>query len=221
MAWALVALQLLAAAPAAPEVTLARAIQRFDGFDSAGAAALLHQLLARSPPLHVAAKAHLYLGLIAFNALEAEAAQRELRLAVETDPSIELPATVSPKARLAFAKAQREELARLTASPPLGARARRTAPAAAVEEPPPRGRTHALAWTLGALGLAAGVVAIVGGVEIASFNSGVNAVNAGSAPPPSSGLAASQRSAAQTWQIAAIACSVAAAAGLTAAAFTW
>ena len=88
---------------AAMERTLNDALQFFESFDDERAAMKFRAVLALSPPGEIAAKAHLYLGLIAFDDIKPDLAKVEFRKALEANPGIDVPAKTSPKSRLAFA----------------------------------------------------------------------------------------------------------------------
>ncbi len=85
---------------------LADGIQLYEDEHDPEASAILHALLAAAPPAPIAAKAHVYLGLIAFNALATPEALAEFSLAIQADAAVELPRDCSPKARIAFTQAQ-------------------------------------------------------------------------------------------------------------------
>ncbi|MHB8416691.1 MAG: tetratricopeptide repeat protein [Myxococcales bacterium] len=95
-----------------------------------------------------------------------------------------------------------------------------SAPEAAVTEPAKPHRSRVLPITLGAVGIAAGIVAIVGIVEVASYQSTVSSINSGGFKG-SYADAQGQASQANTWGDAAIALGVVAVAGLTGAGLTW
>ncbi len=94
------------------------------------------------------------------------------------------------------------------------------APVAAVSEPDKPHRSRVLPITLGAAGLAAGILAIVGLVEVASYQSTRSSMVAGSYTG-SYGDAVGQASSANSWVDLSIALGVVAVAGLTGAALTW
>jgi tetratricopeptide (TPR) repeat protein len=98
------------------------------------------------------------------------------------------------------------------------------APAAAVEAAPApeatKARTHALAWTLGSVGLAAGLVAGFGAYEVGNYDSQASSANAHAGTVSAGTLTPLQQNA-QLWQPLSIALAVVAVAGLTAAGLTW
>jgi len=106
---------------AAQAPSLNKAISLFNNLNDAGAARELRALLKRGPSDTEAARAHIYLGLIALNAIHAKEARDEFKQALTIDPMLELPRRASPKARLAFAEARHDlqvEMARpVQASP--------------------------------------------------------------------------------------------------------
>jgi hypothetical protein len=149
---------------------LDRGIQLFADFEDAKAEAVLRAYLKTSPPAAEAAKTHLYLGLIAFNALDSDKARREFAEAIRTTPSIELPYGVSPKARLLFDQVQRETIEQEARTKVPAGRPRGEAEA---EAPPPRSR--APAYIVGAIGLA-GIAAggILGALAASDLSAGQN-----------------------------------------------
>jgi hypothetical protein len=184
-----------ATARPSPEVALHDAIKLFDAFQDDKAAAALRVLLKHSPPSQIASKAHLYLGLIAFNRFDPDVAKAEFRHALEINPANDLPLEASPKARTAFAEARRDfdaDLAKGVAPPspppeaaPPAATAAPIAPvaASAAVEPQQPSRSHVAAYVLGAVTLVLAGVAVYGGIEVLNYNSTVSAAN--SAPPGS------------------------------------
>src|SRR5579863_2885886 len=90
------------------KVEFERGVTLFEDFKDSEAGAIFRRVLERSPPGFMAAKAHLYLGLIAFNALDPDEAKLEFRRALEANPAAELPSQASPKARLAFGEVRRD-----------------------------------------------------------------------------------------------------------------
>ncbi|MHB8417260.1 MAG: tetratricopeptide repeat protein [Myxococcales bacterium] len=149
------------------EAELATAIQLFESFDDERAAAALHRLVERHPPSALAARAHVYLALIALNDVRPDAAHEEFKRALRTDPLIELPLGSSPKARLAFSEAQHD----LRFEMQLGSPAAPAAASAISQPPVSRRHPSALAWTLIALGIAAEAVAAYGAYEVQSYHS--------------------------------------------------
>lgn len=113
-------------ARAKPRPEVQRAIDFFDKADDERAAALLHRTLKQGLPLSDAALCHIYLGLIELNALATSRAKDEFKEALSIDATIELPRTVTPKAKDLFVDALRE--LRLPNRPD---------PQAQIEAPPP------------------------------------------------------------------------------------
>ncbi|MHB1844229.1 MAG: hypothetical protein ACYCWW_05260 [Deltaproteobacteria bacterium] len=186
MAPLLVALLLSATGPkgaARDAALLARAVRLIGDLDDRRAALVLRQLLVRHPPAPIAAKAHVYLGLIELNALREPAALAEFQWALRTDPGVTLPFDASPKASPLFEKARPapKALARvqpaskadalapaasaegtppsaLSSDHPEGAPRwppEESSPAATDATAPPVARSHAAAYVVGGLGLAA------------------------------------------------------------------
>jgi tetratricopeptide (TPR) repeat protein len=95
----LASLLVLVVASAAPDssAALAHAVELFNNLQSDQAGAEFHKLLHRHPKTSDAARAHLYLGILAFNALDIDAARDEFRQALLLNPAIELPFNSSPK----------------------------------------------------------------------------------------------------------------------------
>jgi hypothetical protein len=184
-------------AATSPQAALRDAIHLFESFKDDKAAAALRALLAHSPPASVAAKAHIYLALIALNAANSEGARTEFASALQADFLVDLPPGQSPKARLAFGQVRSALMAQDEAGPtspkspkpadntalmpafdtvPPAA----TAPAAEVERTSPS-HSHVASYVLGAATLVLAGVAIYGGVEVLDFNSTVNAGNSAAA----------------------------------------
>jgi hypothetical protein len=142
-------------------------VRALNDFQDERAFRLLTHLLTEGPPSTIAAKAHVYLGMIAFDKLDIDAAREEFRRAVTIDPSLEPPLTMAPKARLAFSEARRavtSDFARPEPRAALAPTALPAAPEAAVSEGESGGHIPAGAWWLGGGGL---VVAAVGTVLFA------------------------------------------------------
>jgi len=140
-----------------PQAALQEAVKLFQNFEDPQAAVLLRALLNRSPPKSVAARAHIYLGLIALNAADADGAQAEFEKAVRTDVVIDLPPGQSPKAQILFAEARRE-----VASTPLPAPVAAPRPGegaasmpTAVTAPEEAAPSHLPAYVVGGIGVAA------------------------------------------------------------------
>ncbi|HUB09346.1 MAG TPA: hypothetical protein VMB50_20245 [Myxococcales bacterium] len=217
----LTALALMLAAPTSESAAklVDEGVAFYRNFQDTRAEAKLRAALLVEPPAQLLAQAHLYLGLIAFNALKPVEARSEFELAIADDSTIELPIQASPKARIAFAEARADlanQLARVVPAPALPVAL--TDPYAEVAKPTPR--SHALGWTLGALGVAAAIVAVVGAMEVVSYDSFVGSVNAAPGSVTAS-AAASARASAQGWQVAAPICGAFAVAGVVTAAVTW
>jgi hypothetical protein len=87
---------------------LERAVKLFNDFEDPKAALILNEILKRQPSPDQAAKALVYLGLIALNALKTDRARAEFKEALAIDATTELPFDAAPKARLAFDQARRE-----------------------------------------------------------------------------------------------------------------
>ena len=96
-------------AASSPASSLKKAISLYNNLDDAAASKELHGLLAkRGVSDSLAARAHLYLGLIELNAIHTKEARDEFEKALTLDPVLDLPRRASPKARLAFAEARHE-----------------------------------------------------------------------------------------------------------------
>jgi hypothetical protein len=157
------------------------AVQLFEDFEDEAAALKLRTLLLRLPPGEIAAKAHLYLGLIAFNDMKPDLAKAEFRRALEANPAIDLPRQASPKTRLAFAAARRALEVELEARPralqkaagPVVPRpaAATTAVPVLVIEPEPTSPSHTIAYVLSATTLVLAGLAIYGGVQVLDYKS--------------------------------------------------
>ncbi len=178
------------AAGAAPSMqgALDRAIKLFESFEDEEAGAAFAALLERSPPGEIAARAHLYLGLIAFNAFKPDLAKAEFRQALAANFAEELPQQVSPKARATFAQVRRDVMAELEggASPKARHQAPQPAPAATTSVPdaavsgtettaPAPTHSHTAAYMLGSATLLLAAVAVYGGVEVLNYSSMVGA----------------------------------------------
>jgi hypothetical protein len=234
-----------ARADQAPAVT--HAIALYQSFEDAKAARAFRAILAAAPSRAVAAKAHLYLGLIAVNQLDAERAIREFTLALKSDPTVDVGPGSSPKARLTFEEARHELEGQLavaaptptptaTLNPPSTPTATGTTtttatlipaatttepePAVAAAEPSTRWHSHALALVFGGVGLVSGVLAIYGGVQVLNFNSQVSSANAtpGSVTYPQT---LGPQSSAQGWAPWVIPLAVLGVLGVAGGCFTW
>jgi len=181
------AVVLVLAAPAraieTPRQEFARAVGLFESFQDAQATALLRDVLYRAPGSPVAAKAHVYLGLIALNATDAERAKTEFQKAIATDVLVDLPPAQSPKAQVLFAQARRDLAAAPIAAPgappmpPQSAAPPAAAPAVlavappAVSSRPEAGPSHAAAWATGGAGLGAlAVGGLFGYLQLSAAN---------------------------------------------------
>jgi hypothetical protein len=128
---------------------------------------------------------------------------------VAIDPAVEAPVGISPKTRYLFDQVRNRALA----EPPAAA------PPEAVTEPQPEahGRSHALAWSLGAVGIAAAGFATWGFVEVVDYNSLASKAQTKGATD----AAQFNSTSAQIWQPTAIVLTVVAALGLAGAVVTW
>ncbi|HUB06165.1 MAG TPA: hypothetical protein VMB50_04150 [Myxococcales bacterium] len=212
---------------AAAKPSLGRAVAYFNDFDDAHCQAELTALLRHPQPRLVAAKAHLYLALIAMNRADPDGALAEFKKALLIDPAIDVGLEASPKARLAFQEARHELEGQLAGSDVGVARnppgPTEGAPAAAVSEaaPSPRhGRSHALGITLVSIGAAAAAVAIYGGVALLQYDSYVNGVNA-KPGQTAYGAGTPSASTANGWAIAWIPLAVAGALGIAGGVIAW
>jgi hypothetical protein len=160
---------------------LDQAITDYDGFNDAGATVLLRRFLAAKPRPPEAAKAHLYLGLIALNAVDSVAAREEFDRAITLDPTIELAYGAPPKAVVLFGQARQDvsraatkpvespSVAAVTTAP--ASPASSTVPAAALEAPS-AGPVRWPGFALGGVAIAAvGVGAIFGGLYQSDWSS--------------------------------------------------
>ncbi len=151
---------------------LDRGIQLFADFEDAKAEAVLSAYLKTSPSPAQAARTHLYLGLISFNALDSEKARREFAEAIRITPAIELPYGVSPKARLLFEQVQRETMEQEARTRVPAGRLRLETASAQAPPPPP---SRAPAYIVGAIGLAAiAGGGIVGAIAASDLSTGQN-----------------------------------------------
>ena len=223
---AAVATLLLASAPPSfPE--LSPAIQAYQHLDDRRAIQGFQAILATNPPREVAAKAHLYLGLLAFNALKLELADEEFKRAIRADPTIEVPPDSSPKAALIFAEA-RQEVTKEVERPEAPTRLR---PASAngdtllvdqAGHPIAPARSHLLSFVLGGVGLALGLVAVVGGAQVISYDSYVDSLNHGDVKQlPTGAQVASQQSSSNFWRYGWVVFAAGGAGALAAGVMTW
>ncbi len=212
-----------ALSPAAAEAQLDSGIRAMNDFDDALAHRIFTRLLAGGPPVAIAAKAHLYLGILDFNGLDTARAREEFKRAVEIDPAVEPPITMGPKARLAFDEARRT-ISSEYATPETREPAARAPPGAVAPEASTAaegGKSHALGWTLGAGGVVLGAIAVFGLVQIVNYDSLASQVNAGAKKAYSSTEVAPALANAQSWQPWSIALGIAGVAAVTTAAFVW
>ena len=205
---------------------LAEGLQKYRQLDYDDAVKILHRVVGRQPPKAVAAKAHVYLGVIALNLSSVDQAKEEFRLALVADATAELPYEASPKARTVFAEAQRDFDAELQARRVSGG-VRADVPPAVVPVvveaagEPPKASSHpsALAVVLGSVGVVAGAVAVYGGIQVLNYNNNVGAGNSNQGTMNMSTLG--PRSTAQFWAVSWLIFAGLGAAGLTAAALAW
>ncbi len=232
------------------EKELDRAVQLLGEFKDEEAAAVLRGLLSKHPPDELAAKAHVYLAITWMNVDDVKDAKHEMQLALSLNGLIELPKGVSPKARILFAQAQREAEQGQGLPPPV----EHPKPAAVVARPPatapvlapvplvpaepsaamvdaygekekPPGSSHTLGIVLGAVGVAVGIVAIVGAVEVAQFQSASSQVESNLLSEAPAGQTyqnlVSQQQSALTWRAVGFTCAGVAVAARKAAGLTW
>jgi tetratricopeptide (TPR) repeat protein len=205
-------------AAGAEAADLAHAIDLFKKGQDDQAAPEFRALAARGP--HCAAEAHLYLGLIAFNALRPDEAKAEFKRAIAADEAIEPPFLLtSPKARLAFDDARREYARDQQRSVPEGAVSSSPTVAATAEA---SHRSHWLAYLLGATGLVAAGVATYGGIQVLAYQNAAGSVRANPTTTPITyPQLQGELNTAQSWNVAWIVVAVGAAAALGAAPFAW
>lgn len=193
-----------------PVAQLEEAVRSFNNFDDAKAAEQLRMVLAYLPSPDVAAKAHLYLGLIAFNAHELERAQKEFQLAVRLDFEHRASRGLTQGAHRARGGARGGAERAGGTTPPLhGGR-----------ETGGDTRTHLLALTLGGVALVTAAVAVAGAFEMVSYTSTMNQVANGTLTETAD-VGIAQQSNAQAWEVATIVCAIVAAAGVTGTVLTW
>jgi len=149
-----------------------------DSLDDDRAQEVLRELLHHAPPADLAAKAHLYLGIIALDALKVDEARDEFQQAIGIDPTLEPPVNASPKTRALYLEARRKLAAASpeppasvvvvpAPSPPPPAPAPpppAPAPTVAVAEAPPPAPSHVPAYVVGGVGVACLAAGIVLGV---------------------------------------------------------
>ncbi len=118
------------------QVELERGIRAFEDFKDTEAAVIFHRVLDRSPPGSLAAKARVYLGLIALNALDLDEAKVQFRHALEADPAAVLPRQAPPKAQPVFDQVRHDISAQAGAPPAVPETAAKAAPAVVPEAAP-------------------------------------------------------------------------------------
>ncbi|HUB08589.1 MAG TPA: hypothetical protein VMB50_16405 [Myxococcales bacterium] len=156
---ALVAAAPQRAASLTPSDRLDQAEAALENFRDADAKAVLVGLLHHAPQARVAARAHLFLGIIAFNDYDTTTARAEFKQALALDPGLDLPIRlVSPKVSLLFAEARRDLFREVVAQGDVPPPAVLEAPAAPTKYP---GRMASY-WVLGGAAVAAGVGAYFG-----------------------------------------------------------
>jgi hypothetical protein len=154
-------------------------VKLFQSFQDDQAATAFRALLGRSPPASIAAKAHLYLGLIALNAFDSTSAKAEFVKAVATEVLVDLPPGQSPKAQILFAEARRDvasgpSVPSAFSPTPFGAPPAAPAGAVTAEPAPSHGNGATVAaWVMGGIGLAALGTAVGFGVAQNSAESGL------------------------------------------------
>lgn len=224
--------------------TLEQGIAFFRSFDDGRAEEVFRRLLRTRLSRKDEAKVHLYLGLIALNALDSDLTIEEFRRAIVADPAVELMADAPRKARVAFEEASRAAESGNASPGPTAPPANGDAaavdgaegvPAAAVAPrviPPDRlpdvvdvGKVHRSHWlgiSLGAVGLVAAGLAIYAVVDVANTNAQVATINGGgpASTPYSPGLS-STYAAAHVWSAAMIPLAVVGALGIAAGVVTW
>ncbi len=169
----------------AQAATLRKAIRLVAKLDDDRAKEMLLGLLRHSPRAAIAAQCHLYLGIIALNALDTEGARYEFKKAISIDATVELPINASPKARMVFTESQ-GDLSQNPgqAPPPMPAEpqpqptqfAPAPQPPPPVAQPPPalappfepKPANHVPAYVVGGIAVAALVGGIIFGVEASS-----------------------------------------------------
>ncbi len=147
-----------------------QALRFHDKFDDDRAVALLRELLHHGPPVDIAAKAHMYLGIIALDALRVAEAREEFEQAIGIDPTLEPPVLASSPKVSALYRDVRRKLA--ASGPETRSTAVEAAPRPALSpmppleltEPPPESPSHLPAYVVGSVGLACLATGIVLGV---------------------------------------------------------
>lgn len=221
---------------------LQRGIRLFDSLEDEKAAATFRKVLDELPKRSVAARAHLYLGMIAFNANSAEAAISEFKLALRSNPAIEAPRMSSPKIRLLLSEVRNELTHDIQAEngkpppeplavppPEVASQESSPVPPDALVSPPPLvtaepapsvRHPRPLAIALGVAGVLVGGVAIYGAIDLLSYQGLVSSAN-GSLRSVSGSSVVSAHGQAQVWAAAWIPLAIVGAGCLGAAVFTW
>jgi hypothetical protein len=209
-----------AAPQSSAQAALDDAVQFFESFEDERAAMKFRALLARAPPGEIAAKVHLYLGIIAFDDMKPDVARTEFRRALEANPAVELPPKTSPKTRLAFGGVR--HALELEMDPGTRGSKPAAAPAAAISAPvlvieaEPPSHSHTAAYILGGATLVLTGLAIYGGGQVIGYNGMIET-------PPQYTLnqIQSAQGSASFWAVGWIVAAGLAAAGLTGAILTW
>ncbi len=221
-----IALSLNQAPPASAQGQLDDAVQFFESFEDERAAMKFRALLARSPPGEIAAKAHMYLGIIAFDDMKPDVAKMEFRRALEANPAIDLPAKTSPKTRLAFGgvrhalEVEMEGGLRPQPPRPAAAPAAATAEPVVLVEPETAPHSHTAAYILGGTTLVLTGLAIYGGVQVLDYN-GMFATPGVTTPQYTLDQIQAAHGSAAFWAVGWIVAAGLAAAGVVGTALTW
>jgi hypothetical protein len=196
--------------PTQLDAKLQAAIAAANDLDDERARGLFNDLLAGKPPDPIAAQAHLYLGVLDYNALDKLHGDEELSRALELDPTLETPPKTSPKIALAFEELRRKLVQKLRAAAPAPSSSQAFL---AVDQEAPGPRVWP--WVLGAGAIAAGAVSVWGWVEVANFE-GLKGPT-----PVTPAQAKSAQAAAQWGQPVGIVAAIAAAGLIAGTVFTW
>jgi hypothetical protein len=218
--WALAALLLADAGGPNYAAQLRQAIHEYETFAVDKARGGFEELIGKSVPREVRAKAHFYLGLIAFDAGQTDRTFEEFAAALAENPAIEPPPGSSPKVELAFSQARADvfkESIRATEVPAPALALTPAAPPITAQEAAPR-KSHALSWVLGGAGAVAAVVAIYGGVQVANYESFVNSAET---QKPTPQFANANHSNALAWEYGWISAAAIGVACLGGAVLTW
>jgi hypothetical protein len=168
-----VALSVQQTPPVSTQRELDDAVQFFESFEDERAAMKFRALLLHSPPGEIAAKAHMYLGIIAFDDMKPDVAKLEFRHALEANPALDLPPKTSPKTRLAFGAVRHAlevEVEGGARAKPARAPTAATSPPVTLNEPEPASSSHTAGFILGGVTLVLAGVAIYGGVQVLDYN---------------------------------------------------